>query len=157
VPVYPVKGISITFPRGAWNAAPKIPVIDDSKLFGLVPIGDRMRISGSAEISGYDVTPAISRAQAIIDNASFTFPELKRHLDLTKARVWAGLRPVSPAGTPIIGQTSAISGLWVNAGHGHLGWTLACGSGRVVADMINGRKPAIQTPAPQGAVLATAA
>jgi len=157
VPVYPVKGISITFPRGAWNTAPKIPVIDDSKLFGLVPIGDRMRISGSAEISGYDVTPAMSRAQAIIDNASFTFPELKRHLDLAKARVWAGLRPVSPAGTPIIGQTAAIKGLWVNAGHGHLGWTLACGSGRVAADMINGRKPAIQTPAPQGAVLATAA
>jgi len=157
VPIYPVKGISITFPRSAWNNAPGMPVIDDSKLFGLVPIGDRMRISGSAEIDGYDATPAMSRAQAIIDNASFTFPELKRHLDLAKARVWAGLRPVSPAGTPIIGQTAAIKGLWVNAGHGHLGWTFACGSGRVAADMIDGRRPAIQTPAPQGAVLATAA
>ncbi len=157
VPIYPVKGISITFPRGAWNSAPQVPVIDDSKLFGLVPIGDRMRISGSAEISGYDVTPAMSRAQVIIENASFTFPELKRHLDLSKARVWAGLRPVSPAGTPIIGRTAAIKGLWVNSGHGHLGWTLACGSGRVAADLISGKTPHIQVPAPQGAVFATAA
>lgn len=153
VPIYPVKGISITFARGAWNSAPAMPVIDDSKLFGLVPIGDRMRISGSAEITGYDTVPAIARAQAIVDNASFTFPEMKRHLDLSKARIWAGLRPVSPAGTPIIGRTR-IEGLWVNAGHGHLGWTLACGSGRVAADLINGRDPEIQIPPPQGAVFA---
>lgn len=156
VPIYPVKGISITFQRGAWNGAPRVPVIDDTKLFGLVPVGERLRISGSAEITGYDATPAMSRAQAIIDNASFTFPDIKRHLDMSKARVWAGLRPVSPAGTPIIGQARDVKGLWVNAGHGHLGWTLACGSGRVAADMINGRRPAIPTPAPQGAVLATA-
>ncbi len=156
VPIYPVKGISITFPRGAWNSAPQMPVIDDSKLFGLVPIGDRMRISGSAEIAGYDASPATSRAAAIVENASFTFPEMKRHLDLAKARIWAGLRPVSPAGTPVIGRTG-VRGLWVNAGHGHLGWTLACGSGRVAADLITGRNPEIQVPAPQGAVLATAA
>jgi D-amino-acid dehydrogenase len=156
VPIYPVKGISITFLRGAWNSAPQVPVIDDSKLFGLVPIGDRMRISGSAEITGYDTTPATARAQAIVENASFTFPEMRRHLDLSKARIWAGLRPVSPAGTPIIGHTT-IQGLWVNAGHGHLGWTLACGSGRVCADFIAGRNPGIQVPAPQGAITATAA
>jgi D-amino-acid dehydrogenase len=154
VPIYPVKGISITFQRGGWNTAPQVPVIDDSKLFGLVPIGDRMRISGSAEITGYDTTPAMSRAQAIIDNASFTFPELKRHLDIAKARVWAGLRPVSPAGTPIIGEAKAVKGLWINAGHGHLGWTLACGSGRVAADLIAGRAPAIRVPPPQGEVRA---
>ena len=151
VPIYPVKGVSITFPRGAWNSAPQMPIIDDSKLFGLVPIGDRMRISGSAEITGYDSEPAIARAQAIIDNASFTFPQLKRHLDISKARIWAGLRPVSPAGTPIIGRTS-IKGLWINAGHGHLGWTLACGSGRVAADLIAGRQPGIRVPPPQGDV-----
>jgi D-amino-acid dehydrogenase len=155
VPIYPVKGISITFPRGAWNSAPSMPVIDDSKLFGLVPIGDRMRISGSAEITGYDTTPAASRAQAIVENASFTFPEMKRHLDLSKARIWAGLRPVSPAGTPIIGRTR-FEGLWVNAGHGHLGWTLACGSGRVAADLVTGRNPGIEIPRPQGAVFVEA-
>jgi D-amino-acid dehydrogenase len=153
VPIYPVKGVSITFPRGAWNSAPAMPVIDDSKLFGFIPIGDRMRISGSAEITGYDTTPAPARAQAIIDNASFTFPEIKRHLDPSTARIWAGLRPVTPAGTPIIGRTR-LDGLWVNAGHGHLGWTLACGSGRVAADLIAGRDPGIEPPRPQGAVLA---
>jgi D-amino-acid dehydrogenase len=151
VPIYPVKGISITFPRGGWDSAPKMPVIDDSKLFGLIPIGDRMRISGSAEITGYDTTPAAERAEAIISNASFTFPEMKRHSELAKARIWAGLRPVSPAGTPIIGRTR-IDGLWVNAGHGHLGWTLACGSGRVLVDLMSGRRPEIEVPVPQGGV-----
>lgn len=155
VPIYPVKGISITFPRGAWNSAPHVPVIDDSKLFGLVPVGERMRISGSAEITGFDATPAMPRAEAIIANATFTFPELARHLDLSKARVWAGLRPVTPAGTPIMGPF-AIKGLWVNAGHGHLGWTLACGSGRVVADMISGRKPEIRLPGTQGVAMPSA-
>jgi D-amino-acid dehydrogenase len=142
VPIYPVKGVSITFQRGGWNSSPNVPVIDDSKLFGFVPIGDRMRVSGSAEIDGYDATPAMSRARAIIDNASFTFPELKGHLDLKQARVWAGLRPVTPSGTPIIGETK-IKGLWINSGHGHLGWTMSCGSGRVAADLICGRDPGI--------------
>ncbi|MGE0005803.1 MAG: D-amino acid dehydrogenase [Parvibaculaceae bacterium] len=154
IPIYPVKGVSITFAR--WPTAPLMPVIDDSRLFGLVPIGERLRISGSAEIAGYDTEPAMSRAEAIIANAGYTFPELHRHLDLAKARVWAGLRPVSPAGTPIIGPT-AIGGLWINSGHGHLGWTLACGSGRALADMLSGRAPDIALPRPQGAVLARAA
>jgi len=156
VPIYPVKGVSITFKRAGWNAAPTVPVIDDSKLFGFVPIGDRMRISGSAEITGYDATPAVARAEAIIANASFTFPELTRHFDIAKSRVWAGLRPVSPSGTPIIGETR-IRGLWINAGHGHLGWTLSCGSGRLIADLIDGRDPGIPVPPPQGVVAARAA
>jgi len=151
VPIYPVKGVSITFKRGNWNSAPNVPIIDDSKLFGFVPIGDRMRISGSAEIAGYDATPAMSRAQAIIDNASSTFPELSRHFDLKQSRVWAGLRPVSPAGTPLIGETR-VKGLWINSGHGHLGWTLSCGSGRVAANLIDGRDPGIPLPPSQGIV-----
>jgi len=156
VPIYPVKGVSITFQRAGWNGAPVVPVIDDSKLFGIVPIGDRMRVSGSAEITGYDTTPAPARAQAIIANASFTFPDLPRHFDIARSKVWAGLRPVSPSGTPIIGQTR-ISGLWINAGHGHLGWTLSCGSGRLVSDLINSRDPGIPVPPPQGVVVARAA
>ena len=151
VPIYPVKGVSITFPRGAWNSAPAMPVIDDSKLFGLVPIGERMRISGSAEIAGYDATPSLVRAEAIAANAAFTFPSLAKHLDIGKARVWAGLRPVSPAGTPIIGETR-VKGLWINAGHGHLGWTLSCGSGRLLADLVCGRRPGIAPMPGQGVV-----
>jgi D-amino-acid dehydrogenase len=149
VPIYPVKGLSITFPRGGWNGAPQMPVIDDSKLFGLVPIGDRMRISGSAEITGYDTMPADARCEAIVANAAQTFPELARHFDRKAARFWAGLRPVTPTGTPIIGRTK-IDNLWVNAGHGHLGWTLACGSGRVLADLVDGRDPGIWPPPAQG-------
>ncbi|HEX3066832.1 MAG TPA: D-amino acid dehydrogenase [Dongiaceae bacterium] len=155
VPIYPVKGVSITFKRAGWNGAPNVPVIDDSKLFGIIPIGDRMRISGSAEITGYDATPAMARAEAIIANASSTFPELPKHLDIKASRVWAGLRPVSPSGTPMIGQTR-IKGLWINAGHGHLGWTLSCGSGRVVADLIAGRNPGIPPMPSQGVVTAAA-
>jgi len=151
IPIYPVKGVSITFQRDGWESAPSMPVIDDSKLFGLVPIGDRMRISGSAEITGYDTTPAMARAEAIIANAGYTFPEMKRHFDIANSRIWAGLRPVSPSGTPLIGETR-IRGLWVNAGHGHLGWTLSCGSGRVLADLFDGREPGIPLPSSQGVV-----
>ena len=153
MPIEPVKGVSITFLRGGWNAAPAMPVIDDSRLFGLVPIGDRLRISGSAEIAGFDDQPARTRCQAIIDNAANTFPELRQHLDPDQARFWAGLRPVTPAGTPLMGRTP-ILGLWINAGHGHLGWTFACGSGRVVADLISGKQPAIAVPDGQGALAA---
>jgi D-amino-acid dehydrogenase len=156
VPIYPVKGVSITFPRASWQTAPSMPVIDDSKLFGLVPIGDRMRISGSAEITGYDTTPAKARAEAIIANASYTFPEMKRHFDIAISKVWAGLRPVSPSGTPLIGETR-IRGLWINAGHGHLGWTLSCGSGRVLADLFDGRDAGIPLPPSQGVVARPAA
>ena len=78
VPIYPVKGISITFPRGGWNARPRMPVIDDSKLFGLVPIGDRMRISGSAEITGYDTTPAMAARRGDHRQRQLHFPELTR-------------------------------------------------------------------------------
>jgi D-amino-acid dehydrogenase len=155
VPIYPVKGISITFSRAGWETAPNMPVIDDSKLFGLVPIGDRLRISGSAEITGYDTAPAMARAEAIIANVSSTFPEIMRHFDIAKSKVWAGLRPVSPSGTPLIGQTR-IRGLWINAGHGHLGWTLSCGSGRLLADLIDGRDPGIPLLPPQGVVVARA-
>jgi D-amino-acid dehydrogenase len=137
VPIYPVKGVSITFQRGDWQEAPTMPVIDDSKLFGLVPVGDRMRISGSAEITGYDTTPAPERAAAIVENTAFTFPSITRHYRPAEARIWAGLRPVTPSGTPLIGRTK-VDGVWINAGHGHLGWTLACGSGRVLAALMSG-------------------
>jgi D-amino-acid dehydrogenase len=151
IPIYPVKGVSITFRRAGWESAPSMPVIDDSKLFGLIPIGDRMRISGSAEITGYDTAPAIARAEAIIANAAYTFPDMKRNFDIAASRVWAGLRPVSPSGTPLIGETR-IRGLWINAGHGHLGWTLSCGSGRVLADLFDGRDAGIPLPPSQGVV-----
>lgn len=153
VPIYPVKGVSITFDRGAWNSAPQMPVIDDSKLFGLVPVGDRLRISGSAEVAGFDATPSPVRGAAIAENASFTFPEMKAHYRPEAARLWAGLRPVTPSGRPVIGPTS-IPGLWVNAGHGHLGWTFACGSGRALSDLMQGKDPGVPVTSDHSRLLA---
>jgi D-amino-acid dehydrogenase len=151
VPIHPVKGVSITFPRSLWNGAPAMAVIDDSRIFGLVPIGDRVRVSGSAEITGFDTEPAEARWQAILANANGTFPTLKTAFRRDQATVWAGLRPVTPAGTPLIGRTT-INGLWINSGHGHLGWTMACGSGRVLADLMHSRNPAIPLPGAQGVI-----
>jgi D-amino-acid dehydrogenase len=128
-----------------------MPVIDDSHLFGLVPIGERMRISGSAEIAGFDTTPAPGRCDAIVANACRTFPSLKSAFDRKSAILWAGLRPVTPTGSPLIGRTP-VEGLWVNCGHGHLGWTLACGSGRALADLMSGRDPGLPLPEAQGSV-----
>jgi D-amino-acid dehydrogenase len=147
VPIEPVKGVSITFPRAGWAGAPRMPVIDDAYLFGLVPLGGRIRISGSAEITGFDATPAPARCAAILANASRTFADLPRVVDRERAIFWAGLRPVTPTGTPLIGETR-IKGLWINAGHGHLGWTLACGSGRVLARLVAGQPAGIDLPAP---------
>jgi D-amino-acid dehydrogenase len=152
VPIYPVKGVSITFPRRLWNQAPATAVIDDSLLFGLIPLGDRVRVAGSAEIAGFDTVPAEARWQAILGNANHTFPTLKTAFRKDQATFWAGLRPVTPAGTPLIGRTR-VDGLWINSGHGHLGWTMACGSGRVLADLMHGRDPQIPLPESQGLVL----
>ncbi len=143
LPIYPVKGMSITFPRGDWDTAPRMPVIDDSKIFGLVPIGDRLRISGSAEVAGYDAAPAETRGAGNRRQRRLHLPRDPGALPSAgPPGFWGGLRPVTPSGTPIIGPT-AIRGLWVNAGHGHLGWTLACGSGRVLAELLDGRKPSV--------------
>jgi D-amino-acid dehydrogenase len=98
LPVYPVKGISLTVPAAPWPGALRMPVIDDSGLFGLVPIGDRLRVSGSAEITGYDTTPSPVRGQAVVDNVLKTFPDFTRCYDRSSAKWWAGLRPVTPSG-----------------------------------------------------------
>ena len=118
-----------------------MPVIDDSKLFGLVPIGERMRISGSAEITGYDTTPATARAEAIIANASFTFPEMTAHLDISKARVWAGLRPVSPparrsSARPASGACGSTPAMDILAGRCHAARAALLRIWRAVAGLI---------------------
>ena len=142
LPVYPVKGISLTVPAAPWPDALKMPVIDDSGLIGLVPIGDRLRVSGSAEIARYDTTPSPVRGQAVVNNVLRTFPDFARCYDPRTARWWAGLRPVTPSGVAYMGRT-ALRNLFVNAGHGHLGWTMSCGAGRVVAAIAAGQTPDI--------------
>jgi D-amino-acid dehydrogenase len=142
VQIYPVKGLSITVDAAPWREAVRMPVIDDSGLFGLVPIGDRLRVSGSAEIARYDPQPSQKRADAIVARVVRAFPDFRRCYNSATARIWAGLRPVTPTGTPYMGQTR-LQNLFVNAGHGHLGWTMGCGAGEVVAALASNAHPEI--------------
>ncbi|HVO01086.1 MAG TPA: D-amino acid dehydrogenase [Candidatus Cybelea sp.] len=137
VPIYPVKGVTITVPGDAWPGRPQLPIADDARIFGLVPLGDRLRVSGSAEVARYDTTPSPARCRAICNNVISVFPEFAKCLDPATAKYWAGVRPVTPTGTPILDR-SPIPNLYIAAGHGHLGWTMGCGSGQVMAAMVSG-------------------
>lgn len=142
LPVWPVKGVSLTVPRDPWPGAPRIGVLDDVRHVALVPVGgDRLRVAGSAEVTGYDLTPDPARIRAIAAPAAALFPGFAACVADPRAVAWAGLRPVTPSGMPLTGRTR-IDGLWVNTGHGHTGWTLGCGSGRRLAAMVAGRLPA---------------
>ncbi len=142
VPIYPVKGVTITVSGEPWADRPQMPIADDGRIFGLVPLGDRLRVSGSAEVADYDTTPSRARCQAIVDNVISVFPDFAKCYDPATAKFWAGVRPVTPSGTPILGR-SPLENLFIAAGHGHLGWTMGCGSGHVMADLVAGRTPAI--------------
>jgi D-amino-acid dehydrogenase len=142
VPIYPVKGVTITVPAAAWSDRTQMPIIDDGRLFGLVPLGERMRVSGSAEVAAFDTTPSPVRCKAITDNVISVFPDFAKCLNPATAKLWAGVRPVTPSGTPILDR-SPIANLYIAAGHGHLGWTMGCGSGHITADLVAGNTPAI--------------
>jgi D-amino-acid dehydrogenase len=140
--IYPAKGVSITVPDTAWPDGPRVPIIDDTRLFGLIRIGDRYRCSGSVEFTGWDATPNPVRGKAIVDNVIGVFPEFARCYDEKTAKLWAGLRPMPASGSPYLGKTP-VKNLYLNCGHGHLGWTLSCGSSELVADIVSGKSPAI--------------
>lgn len=142
VPICPVKGVSVTLPAGDWPNAIKGGIIDHSRMFGLMRIGDRLRLAGSAEITGYDAQPSPARCAALVANAVDLFPELKRCLAQSQPAYWAGLRGNSPDGRPILGSTP-VSNLFINAGHGPQGWSTSCGCACAVADVVDGRSPAI--------------
>ena len=142
VSIYPAKGVTVTVPDTAWPDGPKVPIIDDTRLFGLIRLGNRYRCSGSVEFNGWDTTPSESRAQAIVNNVISVFPEFAKCYDKASAKVWAGLRPMPSSGNPYVGATP-VKNLYLNCGHGHLGWTLACGSSQLVADVVSGKQPAI--------------
>jgi len=142
VPIYPVKGYTITVPAAPWPEAPTLPILDEARKFGMARFGDRLRAAGSAEITGYDTAYSERRAGAILKSAGELFPDFKRCLAPETARPWCGLRPFTPDGPPILGPTR-YPGLFINAGHGHLGWTLSCGSGKATADIVSGREPPI--------------
>lgn len=139
LPIYPVKGYSITFPAGRWNRAPVVPFVDDARKIGIVRIGDRVRIAGTAEFTGHDGSLNPKRVANLRELFFETFPD---YPDRSAGEAWTGLRPMTPDGIPYLGPTP-IRGLFLNTGHGHLGWTMSCGSAKAVTDLVMGRQPEI--------------
>jgi D-amino-acid dehydrogenase len=140
LPVYPAKGYSVTIPVGDTAAAPTVSLIDDEFKMVYSRLGDRLRVAGTAEFTGYDDRVVEARARSLLDRAMGLFP---RCGDPARAEFWAGLRPSTPDGVPVIGRVPGFDNLWLNTGHGTLGWTMAAGSGRAVADLVLGRRPEI--------------
>lgn len=141
LPVYPVKGYSITVPITDTARAPQSTLLDESYKVAITRLGDRIRVGGTAEISGFRLDLPPARRQTLEHSLGTLFPGAG---DATAASFWSGLRPMTPDGTPVIGATP-VSNLFLNTGHGTLGWTMACGSGHVLADIISSREPAIET------------
>jgi D-amino-acid dehydrogenase len=138
MPIYPVKGVSVTLPRSVWPDGPRKAILDDARKFALTPLGDRYRIVGSAEVGDDDTTPSPTRIAALTRNVAAMFPQLRDCEAMPGAVSWAGLRPMVPDAQPRTGPTR-IPGLWTNTGHGHTGWTMAAGSGRRLATLMTGR------------------
>jgi D-amino-acid dehydrogenase len=141
VPVYPVKGYSITVPVIDPDAAPVSTVMDESYKVAITRLGDRIRVGGTAEVSGYSDTLYSARRATLEHSLTELFP---RGGNLAEATFWSGLRPMTPDGPPVIGATR-YANLHLNTGHGTLGWTMACGSAQVLADLLSARKPEIDT------------
>jgi D-amino-acid dehydrogenase len=139
IPVYPVKGYSITVPISDAKYAPESTIMDETHKVAVTRLGDRIRVGGTAELAGYSLALREARRATLNHVVSDLFP---RGGDVSQATFWCGLRPMTPDGTPIVGPTP-IANLLLATGHGTLGWTMAAGTGRVIADLVSGRKPEI--------------
>ncbi|RTR05398.1 D-amino acid dehydrogenase [Halomonas nitroreducens] len=139
LPIYPVKGYSLTLPVVDDGGAPQSTVMDESYKVAISRFDDRIRVGGTAELASYDLSLLEKRRATISMVVQDVFPEGG---DVAKAEFWTGLRPMTPDSTPIIGATKH-GNLWLNTGHGTLGWTMSCGSGQLLSDLIDGQQPAI--------------
>ncbi len=139
IPVYPVKGYSITVPITDAAGAPESTVMDETHKVAVTRLGDRIRVGGTAELAGYTLALHEARRRTLEHVVTDLFPGGG---DVGRAEFWCGLRPMTPDGTPVIGGTR-MPNLYLATGHGTLGWTMAAGTGRVMADLISGRKPEI--------------
>jgi D-amino-acid dehydrogenase len=139
IPVYPVKGYSITVPIRDRGGAPESTVMDETHKIAVTRLGDRIRVGGTAELAGYTLRLHEARKDTLAHVLGDLFPAGG---DLAGAEFWCGLRPMTPDGTPIVGPT-AITNLFLATGHGTLGWTMAAGTARVIADVVSGRAAAI--------------
>ena len=141
MPIYPAKGYSMTLPLtpASDSGAPQFSITDDERKMVFSRLGGRLRAAGTAEFVGWNTTPNPQRAQQIIDHARSLFPQAG---DYQQAETWCGLRPKTPDSVPYLGATP-YPNLFLNTGHGTLGWTMAVGSARVLVDLLAGRKPEI--------------
>ncbi len=135
LPVYPVKGYSLTIPITDETRAPVSTVMDETYKIAITRLGDRIRVGGMAEISGYTNDLGEPRRLTLEHSVTDLFPGG----DVSKASFWSGLRPMTPDGTPVIGATK-VAGLFLNTGHGTLGWTMSSGSARLIADLLSGQE-----------------
>lgn len=140
LPVYPVKGYSLTLPLLDASAAPQSTVLDETYKVAVTRFDDRIRVGGMAELGGFDLRLNPRRRATLEKVVDELFPGG----DLARGEFWTGLRPMTPDGTPIVGGT-AYENLFLNTGHGTLGWTMACGSGKLMADLVTGQRPEIST------------
>jgi D-amino-acid dehydrogenase len=142
--IYPAKGYSATMRLKRPQDASVVSLLDDARKIAISRLGDHVRIAGTAEMAGYDlrIDSATSRVrcEALVRRYEQLFPGVA---DTSQPHFWAGLRPSTPTNVPYIGR-SAISNLWLNAGHGTLGWTHGAGSGRALAELISGRRPQLE-------------
>lgn len=141
IPVYPVKGFSITVPITNAAKSPESTIMDETHKVAVTRLGDRIRVGGTAQLSGFDLQLNEGRRRTLEFVVTDLFPQGG---DVARAEFWTGLRPMTPDGTPIVGPTK-LKNLWLATGHGTLGWTMAAGTGRLLADWMGGRKPEIDT------------
>lgn len=143
--IYPAKGYSATLKLKRPEAASVVSLLDDTRKIAISRLGDSIRIAGTAELSGFDLsldTPTAKvRCDALVKRYEELFPGVA---DLSERNYWTGLRPSTPNNIPYIGRSSAARNLWVNAGHGTLGWTHGAGSGKALAELMAGRRPAME-------------
>lgn len=140
IPVYPAKGYSITIPLSDDAPAPSVSLTDDEAKVVISRLGQHLRVAGTAEFTGYDTHVNPARIAPLLRRVRQIFPQLAFRDDAVEP--WTGLRPATPSNVPLVGP-SRLGGLFVNTGHGTLGWTLAVGSGRLLADLVAGRATAI--------------
>ena len=141
IPVYPVKGYSLTVPIIDAAYAPISTVMDETYKVAITRFDNRIRVGGMAELAGFDLSLNPRRRETLEMVLASLFP---KGGDVSKSQFWTGLRPMTPDGTPIIGKASAVhDNVWLNTGHGTLGWTMACGSGQILADLMVNKKTAI--------------
>ena len=137
--VYPAKGYSLTMPVRDAALANEVSLTDDEYKLVFSRLGDRLRVAGTAELGGYGRALDPTRCAAILRRVEQLFPGAG---DASRVEYWSGLRPATPSNLPHIGA-SRIPNLFLNTGHGTLGWTQACGSGRALADLVAGRRPEV--------------